>query len=173
MSAAMNLWDYYEFKEPDGKHRDVCLSGFGFEDSKMEYKMVIVMFVERGSQSGLYENRVQSSENGVPIIVSFSLGVEEFGFVSILSSHLRKPTEDRYSLWMLEGDLSVVQCTSQCNVGIWVMKKYNIKESWVKQFSEELDSLCHRGFRRVIVEIIKLCESGDIALLCDSKYMVS
>ncbi|KAF9609583.1 hypothetical protein IFM89_017222 [Coptis chinensis] len=42
-----------------GEERDVCLSGFGFDDSIMEFKLVIVMFVELGSKSGIYENIVQ------------------------------------------------------------------------------------------------------------------
>ncbi|KAF9597540.1 hypothetical protein IFM89_019500 [Coptis chinensis] len=111
----------------EGKKTDKCLSGFGDEDDSFPPK-----------------------EGGSPSIVSLHLGVEEFGFVPTPESHLIKHTYFEYSLGVLEGYLSFMECSSEPYIQVWVMKKYNDKESWVKKFCIEHDSL--RSPRLVEIE---------------------
>ncbi|KAF9617131.1 hypothetical protein IFM89_034181 [Coptis chinensis] len=108
-----------------------------------------------------------------PLIVSFDLGVEDFGSVPTPDSHLFKYSFECYYVGVLEGNLSAVECSSESYIHVWVMKKYNIKESWVKQFSIEHDSLCRKGLDCLYVELIKLCTNGELLLLCNSNYLVS
>ncbi|KAF9597544.1 hypothetical protein IFM89_019504 [Coptis chinensis] len=108
-------------------------------------------------------------EGGSPVIVSFHLGVEEFGFVPTPESHLLKYPYYQYALGELEGCLSLGECSSEPCFKVWVMNKYNDKDSWVKQFSIEHDSLC-----RVVgslskykyVEFLKVNRDGEVLLVC-------
>ncbi|KAF9598261.1 hypothetical protein IFM89_026092 [Coptis chinensis] len=115
-------------------------------------------------------------EGGSPSIVSLHLGVEEFGFVPTPESHLIKHTYFEYSLGVLEGYLSFMECSSEPYIQVWVMKKYNDKESWVKKFCIEHDSLCRpgTGLRYDRVELLQVSKTGgELLLVCGNKDLVS
>ncbi|KAF9601403.1 hypothetical protein IFM89_019676 [Coptis chinensis] len=196
--------------------RDKWFSGFGYVDSKMEYKLVLVVFTGGNSLPQVFDNQVlvytlgsttwrkkvgiapdvlrksneeiaspafvngslhwitvnKSSSKQGPCIVFFNLDAEEFGFVPTFKSHLGKETYRYrpYQLGIFEQYLSVVECSYNSYISIWVMKKYNVKESWVKQFSIKQGSAwcsCQTA------KLIKVRNNGDLLLLIDNSYMVS
>ncbi|KAK8591938.1 hypothetical protein V6N13_062532 [Hibiscus sabdariffa] len=65
-------------------------------------------------------------------IISFDLTAEQFQAVP-LADHV---TLDRrfFELVALRGHLCVAASNASCGLDIWVMKEYNVKESWVKEF---------------------------------------
>ncbi|KAK8995426.1 hypothetical protein V6N11_069859 [Hibiscus sabdariffa] len=65
-------------------------------------------------------------------IISFDLTAEQFQAVP-LADHV---TLNRrfFELVALRGHLCVAASNASCGLDIWVMKEYNVKESWVKEF---------------------------------------
>ncbi|KAL4312527.1 hypothetical protein GQ457_01G046080 [Hibiscus cannabinus] len=65
-------------------------------------------------------------------IISFDLTAEQFQAVP-LADHMN--LERRFfELVALRGHLCVAASNVDCGLDIWVMKEYNVKESWVKEF---------------------------------------
>ncbi|KAK8629859.1 hypothetical protein V6N13_078685 [Hibiscus sabdariffa] len=65
-------------------------------------------------------------------IISFDLTAEQFQAIP-LADHVN--LERRFfELVALRGHLCVAASNADCGLDIWVMKEYNVKESWVKEF---------------------------------------
>lgn len=106
------------------------------------------------------------------LIVSFDLGVEEFGFVS--APPLQNAKDGYHTRFgVLDGCLSVIQCRRDYIIDIWLMLKYDVKESWVKRFCLPLESFWPNNLSFDFAEVLKIRKNGELVLLCDDKYMVS
>ncbi|KAF9601404.1 hypothetical protein IFM89_019677 [Coptis chinensis] len=116
-----------------------------------------------------------TKNNGRPVIVSFDLDREGFGFVPTPESKklLEFPYKG-YNLGVFEEYLSVMQCFSYPadKIDIWVMKKYNVEGSWVKQFSFK-QSLASRSSSFDTAKLIKVRNNGELLILCNSMDLVS
>ncbi|KAF5183729.1 F-box protein cpr1 [Thalictrum thalictroides] len=192
-----------EFEMPTGLNHKRFMYGFGFDDSKQEFKFVLVTFFSNLSEvqictlgdstwrrktgcapdvlnlasrqhSTAFVNQclhwVADVRLTIPIIVSFNSGVEEFDFVPIPPSNkLRKLT-----VGVLEGHLSAVDYTYVNYIHIWVMKKYKVKESWVKQFSIKHDLICRDcDHFFCYFETLKFRKNGELLLLCNGRDFLS
>ncbi|GMI73468.1 F-Box Protein92 [Hibiscus trionum] len=102
-------------------------------------------------------------------IISFDLTAEQFQVVPqpdnvILDSRF-------FELVVLRGHLCVAASNASCGLDIWVMKEYNVKESWVKEFiiggclPQELPSMNGRiPFFRSDFRVVCSFRSGKILL---------
>ncbi|KAL5724788.1 hypothetical protein ACHQM5_008008 [Ranunculus cassubicifolius] len=104
--------------------------------------------------------------DGGLVIVSFHMGLEEFGLVPTPDSRVLKRPQRDYKLGLLGECLSLVECSpNNVSIDIWVMKRYNVKESWVNQFSIERPE-CRTA------KLIKFRKNCELLLLLDDVYMV-
>ncbi|GLU15677.1 hypothetical protein SLE2022_321490 [Rubroshorea leprosula] len=105
-------------------------------------------------------------------IISFELADEVFE--EIPHPPCQRFVSRDYSLSVLNGCLSAAGLVDTLHFDIWVMKQYNVKESWVKQFS--FDS-CLPGERppylRIFPEFICALKNGEILLLNNDNSLVS
>ncbi|KAF9606035.1 hypothetical protein IFM89_022194 [Coptis chinensis] len=94
---------------------------------------------------------VDEPKNGVAsvVIVSFDLAREEFGYI---------PIED----WTNNDSYSTE---------IWIMKDYNVKESWTKFVVMKINYMGKFKFRMGYP--ISFLKNGDILLHCDARRLVS
>ncbi|GLU15692.1 hypothetical protein SLE2022_321620 [Rubroshorea leprosula] len=109
-------------------------------------------------------------------IISFELADEVFE--EIPHPPCQQLVSRGYSLSVLNGCLSAAGLVDAVHFDIWVMKKYDVKESWVKQFS--FDPCFQRGwltnvsgtFRR-FPKVIFALKNGELLLLYNSSSLVS
>ncbi|KAF8409673.1 hypothetical protein HHK36_005752 [Tetracentron sinense] len=119
------------------------------------------------------------------LIVSFDLADEEFREVPRPEcGGLDKCT---YHLVVLGGCLSAAVYCTDGRIEVWVMKDYNVKESWIKEFTvgsyvpvglnQDVDrppfSIWKNGLSGRLVRLLCLLKNGDILLEYKSKALVS
>ncbi|KAG9143766.1 hypothetical protein Leryth_011431 [Lithospermum erythrorhizon] len=114
------------------------------------------------------------------LIVSFDISDEEFREIRMPDQN-QCVTRGDYHLAALRGCLSVcIPAFTGLGGGldIWIMKEYDVKESWVKQFkvgnylpniiSQEIISQAHSIWRNVLdrrpVRVLRIQDNGDILL---------
>ncbi|KAF5185861.1 F-box protein [Thalictrum thalictroides] len=108
-------------------------------------------------------------------ILSFDLATEKFGFVELPQINLPRrrhgvrPGND-FRLVALDGCLSVADSSSDEDIELWIMKEYNVKESWIKlvirrRYVEDA------VFKNVIP--ISFWKNGELLLLYGSTILVS
>ncbi|KAF6151152.1 hypothetical protein GIB67_037360 [Kingdonia uniflora] len=82
-------------------------------------------------------------KNKLLLIASFDMASEEFGDVPCPKFYVNgclSSINQEYQLRVLGGCLSLTECLFENDFEIWVMKEYNVKESWTKQYI-----IGHRG----------------------------
>ncbi|KAL5709845.1 hypothetical protein ACHQM5_020482 [Ranunculus cassubicifolius] len=115
----------------------------------------------------------QSVKNDNSVIVSFNLGLEEFGFIVPPELH-KVPYGFCRRFGVLEECLSVVECCHNFLVNVWVMQMYNVQESWVKRFTIMLqDPFYDSNLSFKAVDIVQVRQNGELVFLCDDNYMAS
>ncbi|KAF5199457.1 hypothetical protein FRX31_010950 [Thalictrum thalictroides] len=116
---------------------------------------------------------ITSSDDHKLFIVTFNLGVEEFKVISTpesLGCSSDCLLDKQYKLGVLEGCLSLVDCTHLAFFDMWVFQNNNEKKPWVNKFSIRKISLwqfCNR------ICPIRYQKNGEILLLCDDQFLVS
>ncbi|KAL5723032.1 hypothetical protein ACHQM5_006478 [Ranunculus cassubicifolius] len=111
-------------------------------------------------------------------ILSFDLAMEKFGIVDLPPLSLfTMSTAPEFSQWNfrmmdLGGCLSISDSSYADHTEIWIMKHYNVKESWIKinvasQYAYE------DVFKLKNVCPISVSNNGDLVLLYGSKILVS
>ncbi|KAF6154984.1 hypothetical protein GIB67_004586 [Kingdonia uniflora] len=103
-------------------------TGFGFVDSTNEFKVVKV-FLGVGSRRN----------DGESVITSFDLKNEKWGVVHIPENMVLK--DHSFYLGVLGGCLSIADCSFEDHIEIWIMKEYNVNESWARLFSVRIIAL--------------------------------
>ncbi|GKV15025.1 hypothetical protein SLEP1_g25826 [Rubroshorea leprosula] len=101
-------------------------------------------------------------------IISFELADEVFE--EIPHPPCPQLVSREYSLSVLNGCLSAAGFVDAVHFDIWVMKKYDVKESWVKQFS--FDPCFRRGWPNFFTVICAL-KNGEILLKKEDSSLVS
>ncbi|KAF5204042.1 F-box protein [Thalictrum thalictroides] len=114
-------------------------------------------------------------EDGSMIIVSFNLSSEEFGVIpcpkfNCITIMRSFTSESSTQLVELGGCLSVVEASFGNHIEIWIMKEYNVKESWTR-FSVSKSYLVRMKSKRV--KAVSFRKNSEIILLCDSSTLVS
>ncbi|PIA42331.1 hypothetical protein AQUCO_02000050v1 [Aquilegia coerulea] len=110
-------------------------------------------------------------------ILSFDLGSENFGLIEYPKSNLVPNTQfginpvDNFRLVVLDGCLSVVISSFGEDVGIWIMKDYNVNESWIKIVIKK-NYLKDRVLIKKVLPIT-FWKNGELLLLYGSKILVS
>ncbi|KAL8144775.1 hypothetical protein AgCh_003108 [Apium graveolens] len=192
-----------EYKElPKTKHYDekevVC--GFGYHSETDQYKKFLYSglggntwrnlgqvpyYIERRSQGALltrgrlhWQTRCMYNDCGL-IIISFDLSDEKF--YRIKGPDFSSVANDRtYHLANLKGCLSaVVYKFGYKELEIWVLKEYNVKESWVRDFKiganipESPSTKLHlqqplriwrNSYYRVLVRVLCILGNGEILI---------
>ncbi|GLU15696.1 hypothetical protein SLE2022_321660 [Rubroshorea leprosula] len=109
-------------------------------------------------------------------IISFELADEVFE--EIPHPPCQQLVSRGYGLSVLNGCLSVAGLVDAVHFDIWVMKKYDVKESWVKQFSFDPCFRCGwltnvSGTFRRFPKVIFALKNGELLLLYNSSSLVS
>ncbi|KAF5180334.1 hypothetical protein FRX31_030077 [Thalictrum thalictroides] len=169
--------------EFNGMKYSNCSYGFGFEESLQEVLLgeeSLVLLRKFLMESDTLIHRYLSMgvlhwltfSNDEPLIVSFNLFREDFGFIPLPRENLLQ-RRCYLTIGLFEGHLSVVD--HSFSIDIWVMKKYNDNESWVRQFSikQELIWSAAGCAMNVRVDLLKFRNSGELLLIFDGKYFVS
>ncbi|KAK6259537.1 F-box domain - like 10 [Theobroma cacao] len=143
--------------------------------------MVPYRFIRQPSQvmvSGRLHWRSQLGKYNIDNqLISFDLAAETFQEVS--KPDCRSFNRGFYELINLQGHLSAAASNASGGLEIWVMKEYNIKESWIKEFSiggylpKELQRINARIHSpRSVFRAICRFRSGEILLEHRSKALV-
>ncbi|KDP30857.1 hypothetical protein JCGZ_13800 [Jatropha curcas] len=123
--------------------------------------------------------------NPVRRIISFDLADEKF-------EEVQKPecgglSKRNYHLVVLKGCLSAGVYCNYGRIEIWVMKEYNVKESWVKEYSigsympKGLKQNLERPFLKIwknslkgrVVRVLGVLKNGEVLLEYKSRILVS
>ncbi|PIA42329.1 hypothetical protein AQUCO_02000048v1 [Aquilegia coerulea] len=106
-------------------------------------------------------------------ILSFDLGSENFGFVELPPITLSRGSRpsNTFRLVALDGCLSIADSSSNEDVDLWIMKDYNVKESWIKLIIKRRYVEDGVLFRKVVP--ISFWRKGELLLLYGSKILVS
>ncbi|KAF5177619.1 F-box protein [Thalictrum thalictroides] len=109
-------------------------------------------------------------------ILAFDLASENFGFVEYPQINLvpNAPSvfpEINPRLVVLDGCLSIAVSSSGEDVGLWIMKDYNVKESWIKLVIKR--NYLHDRVKFHSVLPITFWKNGELLLLYGSKILVS
>ncbi|PIA45890.1 hypothetical protein AQUCO_01600263v1 [Aquilegia coerulea] len=108
-------------------------------------------------------------------ILSFDLASENFEFLQLPEIYLSGPRrfrpEKNFRLVALDGCLSVADSSSDEDVQLWIMKEYNVKESWIKLIVKSRyveDSVLFKN-------VIPICfwKNGELLLLYGSQILVT
>ncbi|KAM7276703.1 hypothetical protein ACFE04_018569 [Oxalis oulophora] len=149
----------------------ICLIGFGYESINDDYKLVMV-FVDRGPRIvcdvySLKTNTWRRSPTQAPsscisnkkdvgiccndalhwmtpiarTVFAFALATEQWQDVP-LPDNVR-PTH----LGSLKGCLYLITRYQTCNIDVWVMKVYGVKDSWTKSVSVSLETISQQPLR--------------------------
>ncbi|GKV15022.1 hypothetical protein SLEP1_g25823 [Rubroshorea leprosula] len=126
---------------------------------------------------------------GYPCIISFELAEEAFQKIPLPRIGFYSTA---YHLCVLNGRLSIAGFIHGCQLDIWVMKEYNVKESWVKEFCITtnyaplfffdgqnnaplgmlIEDLASSWVGRC-VRVLCVLKNGEIVLECNKKALVS
>ncbi|PIA31871.1 hypothetical protein AQUCO_04700013v1 [Aquilegia coerulea] len=109
------------------------------------------------------------------IIVSFTLSSEEFGVIpspefNYLSTIESFKADSLIQLVELRECLSIVDSSFDHHIEIWVMKDYNVKESWTRFC---VSKYYLEGMQFKLVNAISFRQNNEIVLLCDFLSLVS
>ncbi|PIA31885.1 hypothetical protein AQUCO_04700027v1 [Aquilegia coerulea] len=107
---------------------------------------------------------------GSIIIVSFDLGYEVFGVIPSPEFSLHSDSDSvRFRIVKLGGRLSIVDCSFDDRIEIWILKEYDMKKKlWIKHLVKKGDVM---HWQRECYPI-SISKNGDILLVCDSKKLV-
>lgn len=117
---------------------------------------------------------------------------EDFDFKCVISFDLEEEVFKRiplpndfdnyysgYHLSEVNGCLSVAGFSSSNFLDIWVMKEYNVKESWVREYSivhhpvEKGNQELSRYWKRQLVRVLCVMKNGEILLQFDENVLAS
>ncbi|XP_060210914.1 F-box protein At3g07870-like [Lycium barbarum] len=111
------------------------------------------------------------------LVVSFDLAYEVFGEVPKIDFGV-DPRIVQFQLAVLGGWLAVALISHRFNEGgleIWVMREYNVKESWVKEFKIGAYTPTPNSVLQYVqpfVKVVCLLKNGKLLLECKGGYMV-
>ncbi|XP_009588873.1 F-box protein At3g07870-like [Nicotiana tomentosiformis] len=100
------------------------------------------------------------------LIISFDLADEVFGEVSKVDFNV-DPRKGKFHLAVLRGRLAVAIILPQQDRGgteIWVMREYNVKNSWVKEFVIGAYTLTPNSITQHLVKVLCLLKNGELLL---------
>ncbi|KAF9588771.1 hypothetical protein IFM89_015498 [Coptis chinensis] len=127
-----------------------------------------------GSLHWLAKSKPKDGSNGLcsMLIVSFNLSSENFGVISfsefgILPHSVPEDGPIAFQLVTLGRCLSVVDSCLKNPVILWVLKNYNVMESWTRYIIRKC------GSRIEPVQMISYGKNGDILLLYGSNKLMS
>ncbi|KAL5723033.1 hypothetical protein ACHQM5_006479 [Ranunculus cassubicifolius] len=109
-------------------------------------------------------------------ILSFDIATEKFGIVELppLSFSKMSPAPE-FSQWYFQmmdlgGCLAIADYSYEDHTEIWIMKRYNVKDSWIK-----INVASQYAYGAVFKSVlpISVSNSGDLVLLYGSKILVS
>ncbi|KAF6147191.1 hypothetical protein GIB67_009583, partial [Kingdonia uniflora] len=171
-------------------------TGFGFVDSTNEFKVVKVISWGGESEVQVYtlgstfwrkfESELFLNTNcgiaellngslhwsnrndGESVITSFDLKNEKWGVVHIPENMVLK--DHSFYLGVLGGCLSIADCSFEDHIEIWIMKEYNVNESWARLFSVRNNSF---GVFAEVVKPIAFRKNGEIVLQYNNRYLFS
>ncbi|KAL5700177.1 hypothetical protein ACHQM5_025656 [Ranunculus cassubicifolius] len=105
---------------------------------------------------------------GSPIrIISFDVKDEVFRTVPLMTSVNGGDNGVEMTLGALRGCLSALVCQQgDTGMDVWLMKEYDVKESWAKQFSIKMPV---PGMEFRSIEPLVLRKNGEIVLKCDGE----
>ncbi|KAL5731334.1 hypothetical protein ACHQM5_004073 [Ranunculus cassubicifolius] len=144
-------------------------------DSK--FVKVMSAFVN-GSSHWLAVSGSGDSDNPFPLfsmdIVSFNFSSEKFGVIptpefGFVTENNTVPEPAYFELTVLGECLSVVDCSFEHHMEIWVMKEYNVKKSWTRYSVTKY--YMDRQFS--IIQAISLHKDSEIVLLYGASRLVS
>ncbi|PIA54765.1 hypothetical protein AQUCO_00900980v1 [Aquilegia coerulea] len=112
---------------------------------------------------------------GGEYIISFDLGSENFGFIaypqfSILSENRARYHPKEFRVINLGGWLSISDASYVDHIELWIMKEYNVHESWTKYIVSRTYGINGMPFTKVLP--ISIWKNGEILLLYDSRILV-
>ncbi|XP_074365353.1 F-box protein At3g07870-like [Apium graveolens] len=171
------------FKSPQNSKSEVSVLGLG--GNTWRNLGLVPYYIERRSQGALFtrgrlhwQTRCMYNDRGL-IKISFDLSDEKF--YRIKGPDFSSVADDRtYHLANLKGCLSaVVYKFGYEELEIWVLKEYNVKESWVRDFKiganipESPSTKLHlqqplriwrNTYNRVLVRVLCILRNGEILI---------